>query len=621
VFGSAQYAPTTPAGQWLLAHELAHVVQQTAAALPPQRLSLGRSNDAYEQEADQVATQVTVNPHGSLRIQRSTPAATVQRFSTSEHQRIGEAAYSKAYAQVQAIPSGQPAPALDAAFVSNLRNFRFRTASQRTLNYGELVAIADDIASFELLEEREQRRAGRGIRIPLLSPVWDWIGDKTHYLDLASRNRAHFHPHNFLAWQPWHWQALHIMHQAWQYSEQANGLKREVRMLLQRFDQHNQQGRQAIAALDAITTSGVESPRAAELEQTIEREVALMQALLQEARSKQQQYQDVRTQASNLALRAMAMNGFGDHFLTDAFSAGHIVTPRHELLREYSTRLLGFIPVGGVLHCVSIPSLAWHDLDNKFGVQVNNSNGVQWLTYGDDYADEETLPGGRSLSPTMQHAVDATATSIGQMWQAAGGQLPADLLPVLNQLPRPNLDAYPRWTPSDWELQLRHAAGEQVGATYDPFTSSPRPSAQPSEEVPNPRGEQVGSGPLSARATCLNLMSKFNYEDFVVPMLARIRSEYAERFFTGQASQIVSPDTKPVAQESVTGNVVLGSLIGTAAGVGLGLLIGGLIGGGLALALGGVLGGLVGFLGGGFISGFLGQQRGESSTRQAAARR
>jgi hypothetical protein len=304
----------------------------------------------------------------------------------------------------------------------------------------------------------------------------------------------------------------------------------------------------------------------------------------------------------------MAMNGFGDHFLTDAFAAGHIVTPRSELLDEYSTRLLGFIPVGGVLHCASIPSLAWHDLDNQFGVKVNNANGVPWVTYGDDYADEGALPGGRSLSPTMQHVVDATATSIGQMWQAAGGQMPGDLLPVLNQIPRPNLDEYPRWMASDWDLQLRYAAGEPVGATYDALgPSAPSSSRQPVEEVPNPRGKAIGSGPLSARATCLNLMSQFSYQNFVVPMIARARRDYEERFFTGRSSQIVSPDTKPVAQESVTGNVILGSLLGTAVGVGLGLLTGGLIGGGLALALGGVIGGLVGFFGGGFIGGLLGR--------------
>ena len=61
-FGAGQYAPATAAGQHLLAHELAHVVQARAATIPVgggrpdgSGLRLSRSADASEHEAEQSA--------------------------------------------------------------------------------------------------------------------------------------------------------------------------------------------------------------------------------------------------------------------------------------------------------------------------------------------------------------------------------------------------------------------------------------------------------------------------------------------------------------------------------------------------------------------------------------
>jgi hypothetical protein len=56
VFAPGQYAPNTMAGRRLLAHELAHVVQQSSgvANLQP-RLEIGRADDCAELEADRAA--------------------------------------------------------------------------------------------------------------------------------------------------------------------------------------------------------------------------------------------------------------------------------------------------------------------------------------------------------------------------------------------------------------------------------------------------------------------------------------------------------------------------------------------------------------------------------------
>ena len=64
VFGAGQYAPDTGEGRRILAHELAHVVQQGARVTPTStKLPVGDARDAYENEAETVATKL-VNVSG-----------------------------------------------------------------------------------------------------------------------------------------------------------------------------------------------------------------------------------------------------------------------------------------------------------------------------------------------------------------------------------------------------------------------------------------------------------------------------------------------------------------------------------------------------------------------------
>lgn len=71
VFGAGQFAPHTPGGRRLLAHELAHAAQPKAAG--PARLS--RPGDASEREADAAADAVAAG--ASARV--SAPAAAISR--------------------------------------------------------------------------------------------------------------------------------------------------------------------------------------------------------------------------------------------------------------------------------------------------------------------------------------------------------------------------------------------------------------------------------------------------------------------------------------------------------------------------------------------------------------
>ena len=60
VFGQGQYFPATLTGQKLMAHELAHVVQQDFRdARGDQTTEVGNAADQYERAADQVASAVT----------------------------------------------------------------------------------------------------------------------------------------------------------------------------------------------------------------------------------------------------------------------------------------------------------------------------------------------------------------------------------------------------------------------------------------------------------------------------------------------------------------------------------------------------------------------------------
>lgn len=57
VFGPGRFTPETPSGQHLLAHELAHTLQQGATAAIPPRLRMGKAGSSHEAQADAMAAQ------------------------------------------------------------------------------------------------------------------------------------------------------------------------------------------------------------------------------------------------------------------------------------------------------------------------------------------------------------------------------------------------------------------------------------------------------------------------------------------------------------------------------------------------------------------------------------
>lgn len=83
VFDRGEYQPDDPSGQRLIAHELAHVIQQRSADyLADRPLEVQPGNSAFEHEADRAAARVSGGEH--VRVQPSSPFG-VQRLQRAEH--------------------------------------------------------------------------------------------------------------------------------------------------------------------------------------------------------------------------------------------------------------------------------------------------------------------------------------------------------------------------------------------------------------------------------------------------------------------------------------------------------------------------------------------------------
>jgi hypothetical protein len=101
VFGTGNYKPATSVGQRLIAHELAHVVQQSHAMVLTPGMSV--SSDASEQEADQIADSA-IAKHGPSESAIRPSMPTIQRSADSS----GSSGSSGGAAGGGAIPKPTP---------------------------------------------------------------------------------------------------------------------------------------------------------------------------------------------------------------------------------------------------------------------------------------------------------------------------------------------------------------------------------------------------------------------------------------------------------------------------------------------------------------------------------
>src|SRR5262245_3752390 len=107
VFRDGQYAPGSAAGEKLLAHELAHVVQQSRSVTQTTTLAqMSQPGDAAEQEAERAAhpaQAVSLSSNHSLRIARQTPAQPLTA-QTGIAAAVSAAVYKLKFSQIGPLP-------------------------------------------------------------------------------------------------------------------------------------------------------------------------------------------------------------------------------------------------------------------------------------------------------------------------------------------------------------------------------------------------------------------------------------------------------------------------------------------------------------------------------------
>ncbi len=88
-FAPGQYQPGTSQGDWLIGHEMAHVVQQRKGSSATQAFDPGARRGILEAEADRAAT--TVAGGGRANIAFGAESGTVQKYEAWEHAQLGDA--------------------------------------------------------------------------------------------------------------------------------------------------------------------------------------------------------------------------------------------------------------------------------------------------------------------------------------------------------------------------------------------------------------------------------------------------------------------------------------------------------------------------------------------------
>ncbi len=117
-------------------------------------------------------------------------------------------------------------------------------------------------------------------------------------------------------------------------------------------------------------------------------------------------------EAIKLLSEAMSVNAYADHFISDAFASGHLVTPRQ---------------------LVSWPTKAGdiHDHFNELGFKVRNKKGEEWFALGDGYYADD------GNTENKKHVIDTVRSSISdviKLWRGTGKTAPPydaeDMAPI-----------------------------------------------------------------------------------------------------------------------------------------------------------------------------------------------
>lgn len=132
--------------------------------------------------------------------------------------------------------------------------------------------------------------------------------------------------------------------------------------------------------------------------------------------------------------KAIAIEAFSNHFLTDLFAGGHFTNPAR-VVRKW-----GGAP-GGLL------VKAMHDEGNAYGVPAENEAGDRWVSYGDgSFGSPDFAPGRAVLNQAIQASVDEiTAMFTAGTWPSrpgvtggtSGENAPHGVYAAYQKIPRP----------------------------------------------------------------------------------------------------------------------------------------------------------------------------------------
>ncbi len=426
-FARGRYRPGTGDGDRLIAHELAHVVQQRRGAGAP------AGGMAAERDADAAAAAAVAGYPARPAV--GYPAGAPQAFEAWEHRDLGDG-----YGGDQRFVTVQPGIRLSYGQLVALGGDFFRSPEALiTANHMELVEILKVMATeraqaaaspnyrpsdsqantnnvdYELATEGHKRgdfwplpgaldgdadtatgphgEVREGEHVESGAP-----GSQAGFFDLADANEAHFSTENIaLNWIPKHALALDLARKAWNLrnsgppSTDQSGAAPSARAGTAKPG--DIPDRDPTAAAAAAAQPGSSDPAASP---TAPGDVYLWSGK-----------GDERFEAE-----AWVVSGFADHYLTDAFASGHLVSGSAGRARcrkfaqdhgvditnairdcfDYNSLPFAFgsssLKTVSLLAAVGdkLPSLLLktvHDYYNRNGVQVRNALGQVWMASGD----------------------------------------------------------------------------------------------------------------------------------------------------------------------------------------------------------------------------------------------
>jgi hypothetical protein len=457
-FAPGRFAPGTEQGDRLIAHELAHVTQQRRPGAPSPQVGAELDADAA---ADAAVRGEAAGTRASL------AAGQAHAYEAWEHRQLGDAyggedrrirlpnGVELTYGQIVALSGDfyRSPEALLRAPRAELEDILRVMAHERTLataspTHAPSSADANAInAAYELATTGHNRigssvgtlagdanvasgphgEVREGEHVESGAP-----GAQASFLDLASANPAHFSPENIsLNWVPKHQLALDLARQAWQ-SRHSGATPPAI------VSGSHASARAGTAAAGAATAAGLPATAAAAASVATGRSdpaATPTPAGLASAAS-------TASTAEQSEAQAWLASAFGDHYLTDAFASGHLIsgsTGRTIAQTFFNTNdsaitaacwacaiAEGVDPRDAAIIVPVIRSFiasrasslllkTVHDYYNRTGLEVRNALGQVWRTVGDAHlgGSPETIAMGGLASKASRDAVQDVLSTGG----------------------------------------------------------------------------------------------------------------------------------------------------------------------------------------------------------------